>query len=110
MFYKQMRYFNDNADFNQIEEDEQNSLINGSTIISGIAVHKIGIQTLPGTAFYLNGGNKCIVGSSGIWELDMGKNGQGIVINKLAFIPQSIENIKANDDAYLIIDMIYEPV
>ena len=107
MTYTQLRYFNSEAEENAINDIEKEALQEGQNIFSNIKVTKIGIQTLPGTRFNFNGNNSCVVGSSGIWELDLSSYGQGLTIDQLAFETTSIANIEANDNAYLIIDMIY---
>ena len=107
MIYEQLRYFNHDSEMNC--NINVNTLESGQNIFYNRKVEKIGIQTLPGTRFILNSdtNNTCVVGSSGIWELDLSTYGQGLKINALAFTGKSIENIKTNDDAYLIIDMVY---
>lgn len=78
---------------------------------------QIGIQTLPGTVFYLssnqNGSSNAavlndygiVVGKTGIYELDV--SNLGIVINSLRFNGVSIDDINNNPSGYLIVDIIY---
>ena len=64
------------------------------------------IQALPGTKFYINGNDESIiVGYTGIYELD-----SNILHNiyKLRFDNSSIDLIANNDNAYLLVDIVYE--
>ena len=55
----------------------------------------LGIQTLPGTIFYLNGGvDPVIVGATGIFGLE--------------FNETSLQTIQKTENGYLIVDAIYE--
>lgn len=83
----------------------QLSNVNGG-IIFNYPVLQLGIQTLPGTMFYLNGNkNPIIIGSTGIFEIDL----EGLVeILKISFNLQSLEIIDSNPNGYLIIDVLYE--
>ena len=82
------------------------NLISGSVFSRYVPIIQLGIQAVPGTKFYLNGSNNpIIIGNTGIYELDL----QGLTeINSLQFDASSINFISANDNAYLIVDMIYE--
>lgn len=109
---KQIRYYSDGSQNNYprggvsgIEPKYQN-LISGSVFSAYKAIIQLGIQTLPGTKFYLNGSNNpIIIGNTGIYELDV----QGLTeIHSIQFDASSIALIKNNSNAYLIIDMIYE--
>lgn len=67
---------------------------------------QLGIQTMPGVKFYLNDGlEPIIVGSTGIYELDL--NGLTDITN-LNFDKNSISNILTTNGGYLIVDAIYE--
>lgn len=71
-----------------------------------VPILQLGIQTIPGTYFYLNGGlDPIIIGSTGIYELDL--SGE-IEISKLEIDYQSLERINNMANGYLIIDIIYE--
>lgn len=105
---KQFRYYSDGNANNQPTDMKQEGLVDG-TFITGISsITQLGIQTLPGTRFYLNNAENnspIIIGSTGIYELDI----EGIsFISELHFDGNSIETIAKNDSAYLIIDMICE--
>ena len=77
----------------------KSSNINGSII-------QLGIQTLPGTKFYINdSADAIVVGSTGIYELDV----QGLSdITSLNFDSTSMKVISDTNGAYLIVDAIYE--
>ena len=81
--------------------------------MSGVAfdgytpIIKLGIQALPGTKFRLNANQDYImVGSIGLYELDM-TQGSGTVTS-INFDEMSLTNIDENEDAYLLIDILYE--
>lgn len=88
-----------------------NKLVNGE--LFGLSneqpAFQIGIQALPGTKFYLNNSrnlnNGIIIGSTGIYEL----NTENININitNLQFDGNSIQRINDNENACLIVDIIY---
>lgn len=69
-------------------------------------IQQIGIQALPGTKFYINKSvYPIIVGSSGYFELNKELE---LEIIELFFDYNSIMNIKDNDNACLIIDIVYD--
>jgi hypothetical protein len=71
-----------------------------------VPILQLGIQTVPGTYFYLNGGlDPIIIGSTGIYELDL--NGE-VEISKLEIDKDSLTRINEMQNGYLIIDIIYE--
>ena len=61
---------------------------------------------MPGTKFYLNEAtDPIIIGATGIYELDL--DGQAEITN-LQFEARSMKLIKENNNAFLIIDIIYD--
>jgi len=67
---------------------------------------QLGIQSLPGTEIYINGSEEpVIVGLTGIYELDLKLD---MKITSLRFSSSSMDNIKNNNSAYLIVDCVYE--
>lgn len=69
-------------------------------------ITSIGIQALPGTKLYVNNANDpIIVGLTGIFEI---KNSSKITIYQIRFDKNSINIIKDNPSAILIIDTIEE--
>ncbi len=68
-------------------------------------ISQLGIQSLPGTKFYLNGAvNPITLGVSGIYDLDI-KNGARI--NDLKFNKQSLNRVNNELNGYLIVDVLY---
>ena len=79
---------------------------NGDAFQNYFPVSQLGIQALPGTKFYLNEAvDPVIIGATGIYELDLTN---GIQISKISFAFDSMEIIKNNDNAFLIVDIIYD--
>jgi hypothetical protein len=116
---KQYRYYNDNNDGvtqNQPKEvvgDDgvkqpvtYKHYVSGLVFGSNFPVLQLGIQALPGTKFYLNNAvDPIIIGLTGIWEVDL--DGQ-TEITAIQIDNQSIQNIKNNNNAFLIVDVIYD--
>lgn len=112
-YIRQLRYYKDGDSRNQpANEDEGyislNQLINPIFFSKYMPIVQLGIQTLPGTKFYLNDNTRnypIIIGYTGIYELNL----DGITeINSLCFDDVSINTINETPDAYLIIDMVCE--
>lgn len=112
---KQFRYYNDgssesNRNQPSVTDDgvaiTSAHYVNGSVFGVCFPVLQLGIQGLPGTRFYLNEAvDPIIIGQTGIYELDLTN---GIQITKITVDPRSIQEIKDNNNAYLIIDIIYD--
>ena len=114
---KQFRYYNDTNNLGKnspsvITIDGADVDVSYAHYVSGAVfgecfpVLQFGIQSLPGTKFYLNNGNDpIIVGSTGIYELDL--EGQ-TEITQIQMDGGSMKTINDNDSAYLIIDIIYD--
>ncbi len=116
---KQFRYYNDKS--SEVTESKRNQpttldgtttlitsehYVNGDVFGKHFPVTQLGIQALPGTKFYLNEAvDPVIIGATGIYELDLTN---GIQISKISFAHDSMENIKNNDNAFLIVDIIYD--
>lgn len=104
---KQFRFYGQESSSNTSEASGfvtgrvffRDSNINGSII-------QLGVQTLPGTKFYINdSADAIVVGSTGIYELDI----QGLSdITSLNFDSGSMKVISETNGAYLIVDAIYE--
>ena len=116
---KQFRYYNDKSSEVAASKRNQPTTLDGTTTLitsdhyvngdvfgKHFPVTQLGIQALPGTKFYLNEAvDPVIIGATGIYELDLTN---GIQISKIAFAPDSMEIIKNNDNAFLIVDIIYD--
>lgn len=103
----QFRYYANGDSNNQPSNISTASLQDGTVFSKYLPFTQLGIQTLPGTRFYLNDNMEgpVIVGSTGIYELEL----EGISkITNLSFDSKSLELIKNNNSAHLIIDVIYE--
>lgn len=115
----QFRYFRDYEIKQEIEGSESlsknypvtlsaNDLYAGKIFEKYTPITQIGIQGLPGTIFYLNDRTKqnpIILGYTGMYELDLEGYAE---INSLQFELESIRRIANSDNAYLIIDIIYD--
>ena len=104
---KQFRYYGDGNELNYPEGISLKTLVSGSifTKTKVYPIVQLGVQTLPGTGFYLNKSNDpVIVDASGIFTLNLS---DGIEISSLSFDLEAINLINENDEAYLVIDMIY---
>lgn len=104
----QFRYYNDEQGNNNQPEDLNAESLNKGTIFAKyLPFTQLGIQTLPGTRFFLNDNieGPVIIGSTGIYELEL----EGISkITSLKFDSKSLKLIADNPNAFLIIDVIYE--
>lgn len=106
----QFRYYNENATTaskNQPRVQGYGARLKSGSLFSNYTpITQLGIQTLPGVKFYLNNSNTpIIIGSTGIYELNL----EGLSeITALKFDYGSVDTIAKNDNAYLIIDIIYE--
>lgn len=101
----QYRYYPMSISRTQPEDLTEVSLVNGSIFASRMPITQLGIQTLPGVQFYLNGStNPITVGATGIYELDMNA---GAIITELRFSADSVQLIKNSNTAYLIIDAVF---
>lgn len=106
---KQYRYYDDrNTSKNQPLGLKKEDLNEGSVFFTDSlkSIIQLGIQTLPGTKFYLNNGEfPIIVGSTGIYELDLEGLSEITVLN---FDLRSLSNIEEVGNAFLIVDALYE--
>lgn len=83
------------------------NLVSGSAFANCVPIVKLGIQSLPGVRFRFNTNLEWIVlGATGLYEIDL-KDSAGTIVD-LKFDKQSIQNINDNQNAYLIIDIVYE--
>lgn len=100
----QIRYYGEKSKNNYPSDVGFSKLTAGSAFHNLYPITQLGIQTLPGTKFYLNNGQTpIIIGSTGIYELDL----EGLSeITELRFDPGSMNRINSNPNAYLIIDLV----
>ena len=103
---KQFRYYKQNSPKNYPTNISIANLASGSIFSKYMPVIQLGIQSLPGTKFYLNNSNDpIIIGNTGIYELDL--NGLS-EITAISFDRASINAIATNQNGYLIVDILYE--
>lgn len=106
---KQYRYYTDNnTTNNQPTNVTSQSYVSGKVFENDncFPILQLGIQTLPGTKFYLNNAERpIIVGATGIYELDI--DGLAEIV-KLTFDYTSMETIKNSDTGHLIVDIVYD--
>lgn len=112
---KQYRYYGDGNEKNSpVNICKENMDISGSNNIFinddiiqeyGMITH-IGIQGLPGTKVFINQNKSPILlGNTGIFELDLTNYS---FIYTLQIDYESAQLIESNENAYLIIDVIYD--
>lgn len=107
---KQFRFYTENSTQNYPSEIRQNPItvidyINGGVFGDYYPISQLGIQTLPGTKFYLNNAlDEIIIGSTGIYELELNDQTE---ITKIQFDAQSMKLINENNNAFLLVDIIY---
>lgn len=106
---RQFRWYND-ADRNRNYPSSLTAaqLASGSIFFRDAslgAITQLGIQALPGSKFFVNNSAEpIIIGSTGIYELDL----EGLAeITALAIDFNSLQVISATNNAYLIVDAIY---
>lgn len=101
----QFRYYGESNTKNYPQGINIQTLSTGTIFTNYPMITQLGIQTLPGTEFYLNNSiNPIIIGSTGIYELNL----EGLSeITDLRFGKNSVESINRNSNAYLIIDVVY---
>lgn len=107
---KQFRFYGEDTDALKNYPTEVNiaSLKNGSVFKPYLPILQLGVQALPGTKFYLNDAvEPIIIGHTGIYELDLDIETQ---ISGLQFNSKSLEIISNNENAYLIVDIIYDSI
>ena len=103
----QFRYYKDNNQNNSPMNWNWTYYCAADTFKSYSPIVSIGIQSLPGTKFYLNDSlNPIILGVSGIFELDVSNT--SATINNLRIDQKSMDLIRTLDNGFLIIDIVYE--
>lgn len=120
--FKQLRYFGDGDPRNSegtVENSEDKRLTKNILTSSGdlikfiageaanIEIKHLGIQSTPGTKFYINEEKTSImIGQTGIFELDL--TSYDLVITALSFDRGSIRDSNNGSNSFLIIDLKYE--
>lgn len=104
---KQFRYYQDGSSMNEPTGLAKRDLDSGAAFKKYFPVSQLGIQALPGTKFYLNNNqpHSVIVGLTGTYELNL--NGKA-EITALVFDEESTAATQINDNAYIIVDIVYD--
>lgn len=106
----QFRYYGENNPKNSKNNADiflsKDELVHNNVFEGYDQITQLGIQSLPGTKFYLNASQyPILIGNTGIYELNV----EGIVdLTSIKFDSESIAAINNNPTAHLIIDIIYE--
>lgn len=105
--HKQFRFYsNSDSTHNSPAHINYQNLVSGKVFASYVPIRALGIQSLPGTQFYLNASTEpIIVGTTGVYDLDLGGNTE---ITSLSFSGNSLLAIINSPTAGLIIDIDYE--
>lgn len=100
----QFRYYGEKVSNNQPSNISASNLASGHIFSGYLPITQLGIQTLPGTKFYLNNSiYPVVIGSTGIYELDL----KGVTqITEIHFDKRSLNLINENNNAYLIVDIV----
>lgn len=113
-YVKQFRYYGDGHPSTYPDNLTASLLATGNIFLDYNPISSLGIQAEPGTKFYINGSsNPIIVGSTGIYELDLEKGFGHIYSIKfdnssLAEIGRYVSGVSSLGDNGLIIDILYE--
>lgn len=104
---KQFRYYNEEeTSKNSPSDASYTNWVSGNAFLGYFPITQLGIQALPGTRFYLNNStDPIIIGSTGIYELDLTGETE---ISALSFNISSMLAIRDNNNAYVIVDVIYD--
>lgn len=101
---EQYRFYGADNPNNYPEEATMAKYIDGTIFDSRYIISQLGIQSLPGVKFYLNGSLIPItIGASGVYDLDI-RN--GFRVTDLSFSGGSMERINEDDSGYLIVDIL----
>lgn len=102
----QFRYYGDKNEQTYPSSLTKTELRKGKTFWNYSPIKQLGIQTMPGVKFYLNGSTEpVIIGTTGIYELNVENLAD---ITSLSFDYTSLSMIEDSETAYLIIDLLYE--
>ena len=101
----QFRFYDEVSGINQPSNLRVKGLRSGNAFSNYLPITQLGIQTVPGTKFYLNNSTTpIIVGATGIYEINL----EGISqITNISFDSASLVSIAQNPSSSLIIDFVY---
>lgn len=100
----QYRYYGDNDSRNFPIDSTSENYVSGEVFAETMPIVQLGIQTIPGAKFKLNTGDPIVIGSTGIYELDLNNKTE---ITSLSFDDSTLKFIKSLE-AYLIVDVVYD--
>lgn len=105
-FVNQIRYYGEGHVKNSSRDVNFTKLRSGSIFSNTLPITQLGIQTIPGVKVFINNHTSPIViGQTGIYELNV----DGLShITDIKFDGNSLNLIDSSNNAYLIIDYIYE--
>lgn len=111
----QFRYYGENNDKNYhpgMKHKEDYTKINAENLQFGTAfqeympVRQLGVQSIPGTKFYLNDSiSPIVIGSTGIYEIELNSL---VEIQRLSFDPESIQAVQQSPTFFIIVDILCE--
>lgn len=102
----QFRYYGENDSRNYPASINSVNLQSGNIFSQYIPIVQLGIQTIPGVEFTLNDATSpMVVGMTGIYELNVDGLSR---ISSIRFKTESLNVVRQNPNAYLIIDFLYE--
>ena len=110
----QFRYYGEGSDknYHPSMEDKEYTKINAENLQFGTAfqeympVRQLGIQSIPGTKFYLNDSvSPIVIGSTGIYEIELNSL---VEIQRLSFDFESIETVQKSPTSFIIVDILCE--
>ena len=106
---KQFRYYgNGGGEKNEPNEEYvMNKWVNGELFTDYFPIRQLGIQSLPGTKFYLNNAeDPIIIGHTGLYELELEN---GVEISALNFDYNSLHIFDTEgSQGYLLVDIVYD--
>lgn len=102
---KQFRFYEDGSAKNAPAVN-YNFYCNETSFTEYAPIQQLGIQTLPGTKFYLNQStDPIIVGGTGIYEIDL--RNTTAILGSIRFDQQSMITINQNPNGFLLMDFVY---
>lgn len=101
----QLRFYSDDSDKNTTIT-KHTSYCEPTVFSKYAPIQQFGIQTLPGTRFFINQNtDPIIIGASGIYEMDL--RNTTAVVSSIYFSLESMERINDSKDGYLIVDLVH---
>lgn len=103
---KQFRFYENGSSKNAPAVENYNFYCTETSFTQYAPIQQLGIQTLPGTKFYLNQSvDPIIVGGTGIYEIDL--RNTTAILGSIRFDQQSMISINNNPNGFLLMDFVY---